>query len=134
MSGVLVDSSVWRRFFTGRDAAAIAPALRALLDGLEDALTPGPSSVSSCWAALRQEGLFDKLRPAPSVGDEEVMSFIKRHRLMRRGIGWVDVQLLASAAVGGALLWSVDKNLASVAARLNLAFESGSNGKPPPLE
>jgi predicted nucleic acid-binding protein len=41
---------------------------------------------------------------------------------MGAGLGWVDVHLLASAALAGdARLWTKDRQLATVAARLDLA-------------
>lgn len=43
------------------------------------------------------------------------------HALMGRGIGYVDVHLLASARLGGALLWTRDKRLHVIAAELGLA-------------
>jgi predicted nucleic acid-binding protein len=42
---------------------------------------------------------------------------------MGRGIGYIDVHLLASAALAGTThLWTRDKRLAAVAADLDLAF------------
>jgi len=47
---------------------------------------------------------------------------IERRSLMGRGLGYIDVHLLASAALAGAArLWTRDKRLAAVAAELKLA-------------
>jgi hypothetical protein len=35
------------------------------------------------------------------ASDEEALSYIERHKLMRRGIGYVDVHLLASVTLEG---------------------------------
>jgi hypothetical protein len=43
---------------------------------------------------------------------------------MGRGIGWVDVHLLASAALKSVLLWSADRQLASIARSLGLYGEA----------
>jgi predicted nucleic acid-binding protein len=40
---------------------------------------------------------------------------IERHQLMGRGIGWVDVHLLASAKLSGCHLWTLDRRLAVIA-------------------
>jgi hypothetical protein len=40
---------------------------------------------------------------------------------MGRGLGYVDVHLLASAALGDARLWTIDRRLAGAAKRLGLA-------------
>ncbi len=42
---------------------------------------------------------------------------------MGRGIGWVDVQLLASALLAGIRVWTLDRRLAAVAAELGVAAE-----------
>jgi len=59
---------------------------------------------------------------AQVASDEEALGFIDRHSLMGRGIGYIDVHLLASVALdGGAQLWTRDKRLAVVAGELALA-------------
>ncbi len=62
--------------------------------------------------------------PAAVVAEgEEVLGFIERHLLHGKGIGYVDVHLLASVALTeGATLWSRDKSLRRVAAALGCAF------------
>jgi hypothetical protein len=55
------------------------------------------------------------------ISDEEVLALFRHRRLMRRGIGWVDAALLASALVGSATLWTIDRPLAAVAAELKIA-------------
>jgi hypothetical protein len=52
-----------------------------------------------------------------------VLTFIERHRLMGRGIGWIDVHLLASAALGNTLLWSRDRRLSEGARELHLCAQ-----------
>jgi len=63
------------------------------------------------------------LPAAPMATDPEALDFIERRALMGRGIGYVDVHLLASVALAGtAQLWTRDKRLAAVAADLELAY------------
>jgi len=63
------------------------------------------------------------LPPAPVATDAEALDFIDRRELMGRGIGYLDVHLLASAALAGtARLWTRDKRLAAVAEGLQLNF------------
>ena len=67
--------------------------------------------------------LLGKLPRVPIATDLEALAFIKRRALMGRGIGYIDVHLLASAALaGGARLWTRDKRLAAVAVDLKLAY------------
>jgi len=46
------------------------------------------------------------------------MAFVSAHRLMGQGLGWVGVHLLASAALAGCPLWSLDRGLMAAAERL----------------
>jgi len=43
------------------------------------------------------------------------MTFVDAHRLAGRGLGWVDMHLLASAALAHTSLWSLDRRLAATA-------------------
>ena len=55
--------------------------------------------------------------------DDEALQFIETRALMGRGIGYIDVHLLAAAALAGtARLWTRDRRLAQLAAELGLAF------------
>ena len=52
----------------------------------------------------------------------EALEFIERHSLFGRGIGYIDVHLLASARLSGATIWAGDKRLHGVARALALAM------------
>jgi len=56
----------------------------------------------------------------------EAISLVGSERLSGRGLGWVDVHLLASALLGGTTLWTLDKRLAEQARKLAVLFESTS--------
>jgi predicted nucleic acid-binding protein len=67
--------------------------------------------------------LLGGLPAAPSATDPEALEFIERRTLMGRGIGYIDVHLLASIALSGdARLWTRDRRLAAVATELEVAF------------
>lgn len=53
---------------------------------------------------------------------EEVLSFIENSHLMGKGIGYVDVQLVASAVLTGVPIWTLDKKLAQVADGLHVKY------------
>lgn len=61
----------------------------------------------------------------PSLGEatqSEALYFLEQNQLMGKGIGWVDLHLLASVALSGeTLLWTRDKRLADLAAGMELA-------------
>jgi predicted nucleic acid-binding protein len=67
-------------------------------------------------------GLLQQLPVAATATDEEALHFIEAHRLMARGIGYVDVHLLASVALTrGARLWTRDRRLGKIAREMGLA-------------
>lgn len=55
---------------------------------------------------------------------EEVLSFIENNRLMGKGIGYVDAQLVASAVLTGVPIWTLDKKLAQVADGLHVKHKN----------
>lgn len=63
--------------------------------------------------------------PAAAVAEgEEVLRFVEHHALHGKGIGYVDVHLLASVALTqGAKLWTRDKRLRLVAQALGCVFQ-----------
>jgi predicted nucleic acid-binding protein len=67
--------------------------------------------------------LLERLRAAPVATQNEVIPFIERHSLMARGVGFIDVHLLASAPLGQVRLWTQDHRLAEVTAELGLGQE-----------
>jgi hypothetical protein len=46
---------------------------------------------------------------------------LELHRLMGKGLGWVDVHLLTSCLVARVTLWTLDRRLAITAEALGLA-------------
>jgi predicted nucleic acid-binding protein len=121
MKPVLVDTSVWRRFFAG------SPAFRGLQGLLEEdgLVLVHPFILGELvlgGMSSREEELFTRLPAAHRLTDEEVLVMAKRRRLARRGIGWIDAHLLGSALTSSAVLWSADKDLAAAAKALDAAF------------
>lgn len=110
----LVDTSVWIDFWRGSNAVAD---LGRLLEEDEVLLHPwvlgeiALGSLGSRRAAILRD--LELLPVAPIVASEEVRSFVDHHQLAGTGLGWVDVQLLASARIAGAEVWTNDRRLAS---------------------
>ena len=116
---ILVDTSVWVDHLRVADRR-----LAGLL--LEEAVLCHPFVVGelACGALGRRSevlGLLRNLPQAPVVGQDEVLAFVDAHTLMGSGLGWVDVQLLASAALAGERFWTRDRRLAEAARRLGVA-------------
>jgi predicted nucleic acid-binding protein len=121
---VLVDTSVWRRYFSGSSGVR---QLGDLLDE-DDAVLTHPFVIGELvlgGLSTREEALFGRLPSVAVVAHEEVLEFVRRRRLTRRGIGWVDAHLLASTLTCTAVLWSTDADLRSAAIDLAVAFSAG---------
>ncbi len=67
--------------------------------------------------------LLQSLPMASTIEFEEFLFYVDKNQLMGKGIGFVDVHLLASAQLTGVPLWTADKRLKIAADRLELAFE-----------
>jgi len=67
--------------------------------------------------------LLQSLPMAPTIEFDEFLFFIDRHHLMGKGVGFVDVHLLASAQLTGMPLWTADKWLKSAADQFELTFK-----------
>lgn len=126
MSGVLVDTSVWRRYFAGRAGGRNERIMAALLDSHEPIFVHRAVLGELVLGGLssREEALLGALPAAMEAEPAEVLQLIRQRRLARRGVGWVDCHLLASALLSEAMLWSFDRPLSSAAAGLEIAFRA----------
>lgn len=116
---ILVDTAIWVDHLRVADRQ-----LAGLL--LEEAVLCHPFVVGelACGALHRRSevlGLLRNLPQAPVVDQDEELAFVEAHKLMGSGLGWVDVHLLASAALAGERLWTRDRRLAQAARRLGIA-------------
>lgn len=120
MTPIVVDTSVWRAFFAGRSAAS---ALGELLEEsgvvLVHPLVIGELVLGGL--SLGEEHLLQRLPRAEPSGYVNVLASIRRLKLARRGIGWVDAELVTSTLKCKARLWSLDRSLSSVAQELGVA-------------
>ncbi len=67
--------------------------------------------------------LWHSLFSIDTVTHDESLYFIEAQQLMGKGIGYIDVQLIASIALqSGTQFWTRDKRLAAVAKQLGLDF------------
>lgn len=67
--------------------------------------------------------LWSDLSSMPTVNHEETLFFIEKNELMGKGIGYIDVQLLASVALDPRTkLWTQDKRLDALAIQLGYAW------------
>ncbi len=118
---ILVDTSVWVDHLRKVD-----PVLVELLEQQSVLVHPFVIGELACGNIRNRGeviGLLQRLPTAPRATDDEVLTLIQRHRLMAKGIGLIDVHLLASAALAtDASLWTRDKQLSAIARRMGLSF------------
>ena len=121
---ILVDTSVWVDHLRSGE-----PELATALEGgwvLMHPFVLGELACGNLKDRSRVLRLLGDLPVAPTATAPEALGLIERSALMGRGIGYVDVHLLASAALAGSgRLWTRDRRLAGVAAELELAFGEG---------
>ena len=122
---VLVDTSVWIRSLAKR--AAYASELDRLL-GLDEVagheLVYGELLIGDCGGRRKLLAAYEQMHQASLVPHREVVAFVRDRKLYGRGVGWIDIHLLASAIVGGLQLWTTDPRLDAVAEELGVAYKT----------
>jgi predicted nucleic acid-binding protein len=121
---VLVDTSVWIRFVANR--APYAERLAALLSRGEVTghdFVLGELLIGDKGGRRKLLADYVLMHQTSAVPHEEVLAFVRGRRLHGRGIGWIDVHLLASALAGGVSLWTAVPRLATVASELGINYE-----------
>jgi hypothetical protein len=68
--------------------------------------------------------MLTALPSAPVATHDEALDLIEIRKLMGRGLGFVDMHLLASALISGDVIWSRDRALAAAADDLKVCFHS----------
>jgi predicted nucleic acid-binding protein len=64
--------------------------------------------------------LLQSLPMAPTIDSDEFLFFVEENCLAGRGIGFVDIHLLASTQLADVPLWTTDKKLRSAAEDLKV--------------
>jgi predicted nucleic acid-binding protein len=118
---ILVDTSIWIDHLRADNSA-----LRRLLDAGRVMMHPFVIGELALGRMRQREIILAALYDLPRAElatDVEVLGFVDREALFGRGIGYVDVHLLASARLSaGAQLWTKDTRLRDVAEELGLAM------------
>lgn len=115
---VLVDTSVWIEHL--QEANAQLSELLSTRSVLVHRAVLGELACGNLHRRKETLSVLKGLRRAQEAEADEALAFIEAHRLHGRGLNWVDVQLLASAALHRAQLWTFDKRLALTAESLAL--------------
>lgn len=123
---VLVDTSIWVRSMhvSGADLAKVMKDLLRRDEALAHDFVHGELMLGQ--GGRTRQGIvenYTKLRHVDTLKHDAVVSFIKKHKIENRGIGYLDAHLLAAASSAEARLWTVDKALRAVADELDLLFD-----------
>jgi predicted nucleic acid-binding protein len=119
---VLADTSVWIEHLRRREPA--------LADSLSNGLVlmhPFVSGELACGNMKDRAAILadlHELPPARLASNSEVLRLIEDRRLWGRGLGWIDIHLLASALLSNCRLWTFDARLAKAATELSLGYGS----------
>lgn len=121
---ILVDTSVWVDHLRAGDGE-----LRDLLLDGRVLAHPFVTGELACGNLANRGEILDllaRLPQAPVADQEEMLFLIERHRLMGRGLGFIDTHLLGAVFLAGdARLWTRDKRLAQAAMELGIGWGSG---------
>lgn len=116
---VLADTSVWVDHFRNSE-----PRMAALLRAKRVRMHPFVASELALGALLNRVRTLADLRSlsqTPVADQAEIDNLIESRRLYARGIGFVDLHLIASALLDGDLsVWTLDKRFADVAGELGV--------------
>ena len=126
---ILVDTSIWVDHLCAGD-----PELQRQLAGgnvLGHPWVIGELALGNLRQREEVIGLLGRLPTAVVATPQELLVFVERHQLAGRGIGYVDVQLLAATRLTvDARLWTRDQRLTDIATRLGLAVDPALVSEP----
>ncbi len=110
---VLVDTSVWIDHFRNNNIK-----LTEILISEEVSCHPFIIGELACGNIKNRKeilSLFKALPALPKAGDGEILFFIEAHNISGKGLGLIDVHLLASCLFKSATLWTLDRKLKETA-------------------
>jgi len=116
---MLVDTSVWIEHFRHGE-----PVLREYLSEEVVLMHPFVSGELACGNLKNRATVLSDLAALPMAGiasNAEVFRLLDSRRLWGRGLGWIDLHLLASALIAKCAFWTLDQRLARAAKELGLA-------------
>ena len=122
---ILVDTSVWIRFLANQ--SPYADRLDNLLDRGEvtgHELIYGELLIGDRGGRAKLLASYENMHQAKLVPHGDIVAFVRDRKLHGRGIGWIDVHLLASAIVERLQVWTADNSFAAVANKLGVAWEN----------
>lgn len=121
---ILADTNVWIKHFRESDAELISQLNVGFV-----ACHPFIIGELACGSLGNRAEILMLLQALPSspvLEVTEVLEFIENNSFMGRGLGYVDIHLLASVIIGNVVLWTFDRRLNEAAIELGVSY-SGAN-------
>ena len=118
---VLIDTSVWVSHFHKRE-----PYLEILLNDDDVVCHPYVIGEIACgFIKNRKEilSLLQSLLQIELVDQKEYLHFLEHNKLMGKGLGFVDINLLASCVLSKTSIWTFDKALNDAAKSLKIEYK-----------
>jgi len=117
---VLVDTSVWVSHLRKGNSNL----KRLLNDGYVVCHTFIVGELA-CGNLKNRSEILSLLQALPmsiQAEHDEVMKLIENNQLMGKGLGYIDVHLLAAASLTEVLIWTIDKKLDDISQKMGLSF------------
>lgn len=117
---ILVDTSIWIDHLRETNGTLVA-----LLQSDVVYIHPWIIGEVACGNLGNRKEVLELLSALPQLppaSDEEVLHFIDRRHLMGRGVGYIDMHLLAASVIYAANIWTRDKRLLAIAKELGLVY------------
>ena len=117
---VLVDTSVWVSHL--REGGV---GLEKLLNDGEVVCHPFIVGELACGNLKKRHEILIYLQSLPMAilaEDGEVLKFIENHKLRGKGLGYIDVHLIAAAILTDVSLWTFDKTLDKITTKIGINY------------
>ncbi len=117
---VLVDTSVWISHLRNNNTN-----LANLLNNGDVICHPFIIGELACGNLKNRAEILSLLQALPmsiEAEHDEVMKFIENNQLMGKGLGYIDVHLLAAASLTEVPIWTIDKKLDAVSQEMGRKF------------
>ncbi|HUL21801.1 MAG TPA: PIN domain-containing protein [Thermodesulfobacteriota bacterium] len=117
---VLVDTSVWVSHLREGEVGLE----KLLIDG-EVICHPFIVGELACGNLKNRLEILTYLQSLPMTilaEDEEVLKFIENNHLMGKGLGYIDIHLIASAILTDVPVWTFDKTLDKIAKKIGINY------------
>jgi predicted nucleic acid-binding protein len=118
---VLLDTSVWIRHFRESNGEVVR-----LLEEQQVMTHPYVVAEIACGSLKKRIETLSYLKAIPTlpiVAIDEILTFIESRELFSKGVGFVDVQLLASVIISDNVsLWTTDNRLEAIAVKMGISY------------